>query len=150
MVAVKRWYKSGLLPNHQMYRFVLRLKRQFKGCGSKWQDSARKQLHVTASSPFLLPSLGTATFTYPSLLTRAVSLSPDWSRCQRSSEHKGSGGSWRRLRLNIPSPALQICLSHFVFSASHERETSEKTPPIERGGKLGGYSIYLQGPGVCL
>ncbi len=61
------------------------------------------------------------------------------SRGQRLPEHKGRR-DWRpRWRLNIPSPALQNCLSHFVFccSASCERKMSKNTTDRERREERG-------------
>lgn len=150
LAAVKHWYKQGAFakpPNILVCvareETVEMLWEQMKG---QCKETARRQRII----PLLLPSLGTAALTCPSLLMHAVSLSRDWSRCQGSPRHKGSGGLWPWWQLNIPSPALQICLSHFVFSASHEREMGKKQQRLRGEGRRGGYCIPLQALGVYL
>lgn len=107
-----------------------------------------------------LPSLGTATVTYqtPSISfdeAHAVSLSPDWSRWtpevrgRLSTKAAGARGRGEGL-------TFQRRLSRFVYRTLSfaflplVKGRRAKTPPIERGGKKGGYSIYLQALGVCL
>lgn len=55
------------------------------------------------------------------------------------------GGSHPPQRLNIPQQTLQICLSCYVFSASHEREMSKtKMPAIASRGRGGlGWLFHL-------
>lgn len=125
-----RWHKPGPSPSVLLGAV---------GLGSEWlwEQIARQCGELVPHYcviPLYVPSLGTATLAYPSLLTCAGSLSRDWSLCQRSCSHKGSwvggGHSHPPQRLNIPRQTLQICLSCYVFSASHEREMSKKTVAI--------------------
>lgn len=65
----------------------------------------------------------------------------------------GGGHSHPPQRLNIPRQTLQICLSWYVFSASHEREMSKKTVAIagrREAERWGGVSSMCRPHGcVC-
>lgn len=99
------------------------------------------QPHLAASSTWP-PAL----VHIPSLVAGTVSLSSDWSRCQRLSQHKGTS-------------AFHRLLSRFVYrtvsslSSSHERETSrEKKRQTDGDRREAGAGIpsMRKPPGLCL
>lgn len=130
-VFLREWALHGTLsPRFFLLQFVLIcLFWELAQClGSRWSRPGpspnvflQVRFHVAVLSPSLCQALARPLSHVPSLLTWAGSLSRDWSRCQRSSEHKDKegGASHPPQRLNIPrqnSPDLFIVLCVFGVS----------------------------------
>lgn len=134
--------------------------------------AGRDKRTVTPPSISICRGLGTDTFHIsdtpptppppPSLLAkRTLSVCPpigrgelrrsEVARTQRQQGFRGRGDG-----LTFQSPALRdlfIALCLLLSCLLWKADERKKTPPIQRWkreGKNGGYSIYLQPPGVCL
>lgn len=115
------------------------------------------RFHVAVLSPFLCQALARPLSHVPSLLTWAGSLSRDWSRCQRSSEHKDKRGGLhtRRKGLTFRGKTLRfvyraMCFRRLMKGRRAEKKKNNAGDSEQREGRGGVLVSSVGRPHGCV